>query len=438
MFSRFFMEFRLLRISAKTLAIMKKAFLCLLFFGMAGAVLAQPAGGPRDLGATSREAWAGLRDPDTSPLKGKDYSAAANFAGGVDKSKVMDLFQDQQFDEALNYLSPVLQADSDNVPVLNYAGYAYYMSDNEAGARACYERILGIDENSVTALHYLVLLNEGQNAGAALEYAQRLIGLQPHKAAWWRVAGEMWGRLQNPDSALFYVDKAYELAPGDVKTVVTLGNLLCDGKAYSRADSITGIALERDSMNVSLLKLRVRSGYAQKDFSAVLAPGERLLKQNEPSVNSLEWLALSYYNLKQYPDCIRVCEGMLDMGLEIEAVYYYEARAEAKLHHYDSSNNLLRTALKKAKSPTMEWYYDGLGDNFESLRDYKKAVAHYDTAYYLFKDPLALYTCGRIAETELHSPVLARQYYRRYLAMAKPESEEEKRAYRYVRQKWGR
>jgi len=411
---------------------MKKAFLCLFFSAVAGcAVFAQPMGGPK-------EPWTALRDPDTSPLKGKDYSGAGNFAGGVDKSKVMDLFQDQQFDEALNYLSPVLQADSDNAPVLNYAGYAYYMSDNEAGARACYERMLTIDGNSVTALHYLVLLNETTDPGSAREYAQRLIGLQPHKAAWWRVTGELWGRAQRPDSALVYLDKAYALAPGDVKTVVALGNLLCDGKAYDRADSITDLALERDSMNVSLLKLRVRSGYAQKDFATVLAPGERLLKLNEPAVNSLEWLALSYYNLKQYPDCIRVCEGMLDMGLELEAVYYYEARAEAKLKNYDSSNSLLHKALAKAKSPTMEWYYDGLGDNFESLREYKKAVAHYDTAYYLFKDPLALYTCGRIAETELHSPVLARQYYRRYLAMAKPETEEEKRAYRYVRQKWGK
>jgi tetratricopeptide (TPR) repeat protein len=397
---------------------MKKAFLWLIFFSCTGiAVLGQP---------------------DSSPLKVSDYSVAANFAGGVDKSKVMDLFQDQQFDEALVYLSPVLQKDSDNIPVLNYAGYAYYMNDNAAGARACYARMLTIDGNSVTALHYLVSLDEQQDAGSALEYAQRLIALQPHKAAWWRVTGELWGRLQRPDSALIYLDKAYELAPGDVKTVVALGNLLCDVKQYGRADSMTDWALTRDSMNVSLLKLRVRSGYAQKDFSAVLAPGERLLRLNEPAVNSLEWLALSYYNLKQYPDCIRVCEGMLDLGLEIEAVYYYQARAEAKLQHYDSSNALLRRALAKAKSPTMEWYYDGLGDNYESTRDYRKAVAHYDTAYYLYKDPLALYTCGRIAETGLHRPGLARQYYRRYLAVAKPETAEERRAYRYVRQKWGR
>jgi len=404
--------------------IMKKAFLCLFFSWVAGA-------------AVWGQATVALQPFDTSPLKGKDYSGATNFAGGVDKSKVMDLFQDQQFDEALGYLSPVLQADSDNMPVLNYAGYAYYMSDNETAAQACYQRMLRVDSNSITALHYLVLLNEQADPGSAREYGQRLIALQPRKAAWWRVTGEMWSRLQRPDSALIYMDKAYELAPGDVKTVSALGNLLCDAKDYKKADSIVDIALAKDSMNVSLLKLRVRSGYFQKDYAAVLAPGERLLKLNEPAVNSLEWLSISYYNLKQYPDCIRVCEGMLDMGLELEAVYYYEALAEAKQKNYDSSNALLGKALAKAKSATMEWYYDKLGDNFESMKDYRKSIAQYDTAYYLYKDPLALYSCGRIAESGLHNMALARQYYRRYLAIAKPESEEEKKAYRYVKARWG-
>ncbi|HEY4336742.1 MAG TPA: tetratricopeptide repeat protein [Puia sp.] len=426
---------------------MKKAFLSLFFSAAAGAaVFAQPgaATGRQAEGlfltvsATRANFPKGPQEPDTAPLKVKDYSVAANFAGGVDKSKVMDLFQDQQFDEALTYLSPVLQADSDNAPVLNYAGYAYYMNDNEAAAKACYERMLHIDGNSVTALHYLILLDENADAGSALEYAQRLIGLQPRKAAWWRVAGEMWGRLQRPDSALIYLDKAYELTPGDVKTVSALGNLLCDARDFERADSIVDLALGKDSLNTSLLKLRVRSAYQNKQYPYALVPGERLLRLNEPAVNSLEWLALSYYNLKQYPDCIRVCEGMLDMGLELEAVYYYEARAQAKLHNYDSSNVLLLKALAKAKSATMEWYYDGLGDNFESLRDYRKAVAHYDTAYYLYKDPLALYTCGRIAETELHNTTMARQYYRRYLVTAKPESPEEKKAYKYVKARWGR
>jgi tetratricopeptide (TPR) repeat protein len=126
---------------------------------------------------------------------------------------------------------------------------------------------------------------------------------------------------------------------------------------------------------------------------------------------------------------------MIDMGLNLEAVYYYESRAQTKLKNYSVSNELLRIALSKAINRTAEWYYDDLGDNYESMKDYRQALAHYDTAYYLFKDPLVLYTCGRICESELHNNVLARRYFKRYLALAKPETAEEKKVYKYVKER---
>lgn len=178
---------------------------------------------------------------DSSPLK-STLGTATRFAGGVDKDKVMDLFQDQQFDEAINYLSPVLRADSDNMPVLTYAGYAYYMEDNEA-----------------------------------LTYASRLLDLQPTKAVWWRTVGELWRRQQKPDSALSYLRRAYMLAPTDLKTISDLGSVLIDGRAYDEADSLLDTGLALDSMNISLLKLRVQGAYWSKHYGAALVPGERLL-----------------------------------------------------------------------------------------------------------------------------------------------------------------
>jgi hypothetical protein len=91
-----------------------------------------------------------------------------------------------------------------------------------------------------------------------------------------------------------------------------------------------------------------------------------------------------------------------------------------------------------AISPTAEWYYFDLASNHESLRQHKEAVANYDTAYYLFRDPAVLYTCGRICETEMHDLVRAKKYYLKYMAVAQPKTEAEKEALRYVRKRWGR
>ena len=359
--------------------------------------------------------------------------------GVVDKSRVMDLFQNQEYSEAIDYLSPALQADSGNVSVLGWAGYAYYMSDRTREAGNCFRRAVAVDSNNISALHYLVLLELGETGGGdALGYARRLLTLQPRRAMWWRTVGDCWRRKNKPDSALVYLDSAYSLMPGDMKTVAGLADVLIDKKLNARADTILDYALISDSLNVALLKLRLRSAYQAQDYAGVLLPGERLVRLEDPSVVSLTWLALSYYDLQKYGDCIRICDHMLGMGLELESVYYYEARAYAKLKEYPRSNELLTIALAKAISATAEWYFDARGDNYEALKDYKKALANNDSAYYLFKDPITLYNCGRLCEMGLHDMNMARQYYRRYLALAQPKSEQEKKAYAYVRKRWGK
>lgn len=355
-----------------------------------------------------------------------------------DRVAVLNFLQNQEFDEAVAYLAPILKGDSSNAALLGYAGYAYYMTDEPSAAAACYQRLLQLDSNNIPALHYLLLIDVNVRPASAILYASRLVQLQKGRAAWWRMMGELWARLNERDSALVYFNRAYALAPGEVRTVAGLADLLLGSKDFGRVDSMLDAAEARDSMNVTVQKLEVRSAYLSQRFARAIVPGERLVRSDEPTVQSLTWLALSYYNLKQYPDCIRVCEHMLDMGLEDEAVYYYESRAWTKLKDYRKSDSLLETARKMAISPRAEWYFDDLGTNHESLKEYNAAVANYDSSYFLFKDPVLLYTCGRICETELHDLVKARRYYVRYLAVARPVTEEEKKALAYVRRRWGR
>jgi tetratricopeptide (TPR) repeat protein len=356
----------------------------------------------------------------------------------ADKSKVMDFFQNQQFEEAISYLGPAVGEDSASIPVLGYLGYAYYMLENNKAAQHCYQHIFELDSLNISALHYLEVLHAREDPDMALDFTHRLIDLQPGKSLWWRTRGELQRRLKQPDSAMAALIHAYGLAPEEVKNTAALADLLIEKKNYRQADSIVDLGLAKDSLNFILLKLRARSAYNAKDYNAVLIPGERIMRQNLPDVNAQTWLALSYYNLKRYPDCIRTCEFLLNSGYDLEAVYYYESKALARLQQYKESNELLATCLKKAISPTAAWYYNDLGENHEATKDFKPAMACYDTAYYLFREPLMLYNCGRIAESELKNNTLARKYYTRYLAVAHPDSPEEKKAYAYVKAHWGK
>jgi tetratricopeptide (TPR) repeat protein len=351
----------------------------------------------------------------------------------ADKNRVMDYFRDQEFEEAINYLVPALGRDSSNITVLGYLGYAYYMSDHMSQSEICYRRVLKLDSNDIPALHYLEILDHQDAPEIALEFATRLAVLQPEKSLWWRTRGELFRRLRRPDSALASLSRAYYISPLEPKNAAAMADLLIDNKDLTLADSILDAGLDRDSLNFSLLKLRIRAAYLAKDYVSVLVPGERIMRMNLPDISSQSWLALSYYNLKNYPDCIRACDFLLDAGYALESIFYYKSRALAKLQRFTESNQLLDTCLHLAISAKAEWYFNDIGDNKESTREYRSAIASYDTSYYLFKNPLALYNCGRIAESELKDEVLAKKYYRRYLTVANPQTPEEKKVMTYVR-----
>ncbi|HVU54273.1 MAG TPA: hypothetical protein VHD83_04425 [Puia sp.] len=377
-------------------------------------------------------AWAQpLRDTGRPPLAPafKPYS--------IDKDKVLGFFQNQQFEDALSYLQPAVSLDSNNISLLSWMGYASYMTDDKPAAENYYQRIVGLDSNNVAALYYLVTLNRDDAYVIAMGYTARLITLQPEKPLWWRTMGDLFRRSNEMDSAFNYHHRAYELAPSDYRNVVALADDLIERKDYHQADSILDIGLAKDSLNLSMLKSRIHSAYLAQDYTAALIPGERIMRQNQPILNALTWLALSYYNLKRYDECITTCQYLLDAGFDVEAIYYYQARAYAKLKEYEKSNQLLAICLKKAISDKAEWYYNGLSENNEALKNYKSALSNSDTSYYLFKDPLMLYNCGRISESLLKNETLARKYYRQYLAVAHPASPEEQKAYNYVRRRWG-
>ena len=154
------------------------------------------------------------------------------------------------------------------------------------------------------------------------------------------------------------------------------------------------------------------------------------------NLSALTKVALAYYNLQKYQECVRVCEYMLGVGLEVEAVFYYEAKAWAKLREFDRSNALLRTCIESAVSQKAELYYFALADNYEETEQYNRAIAHYDTAYYLFKAPLVKYNVGRIYETKLKNPDKANKYFKNYLLIADTSTPDEKKVFWYLHNRY--
>lgn len=364
-------------------------------------------------------------------------SAAAQSAS-IDKNKVMDFFQNQQFDEAISYLNAANVIDSQNTQLFGYLGYAHYMNDNTKIAEDYYRKIITIDPDNISALQYLATLNKNDKPDNALQYTRRLILLQPNKATHYRNMGELFKRKDKQDSAFTYYTKAYLLAPKDYRNGVGLADILIDKNKFAAADSIIETGLKDDSINISFLKLRIRSAYNADDYEGVRIPGERIIRLQESPLNALTQVMLSYYNLKLYTDCIRVCEYLITNGYTVENIFYYEAKALARVKQFDKSNELLKTCIHLAISKEAEMYYYNLGLNYQALGQYKKAIAQYDTANYLFKNPVMNYNSGRICEINLRNMKLAQKYYIKYLATANPVEADEKQAFEYIKKRYGK
>ncbi|MBS1915983.1 MAG: tetratricopeptide repeat protein [Bacteroidetes bacterium] len=353
----------------------------------------------------------------------------------LDKNKVMDFFQAQQYEDAINYLYPLQFYTPLNVEVLKNLGYAYYMNDDETNAEKCFQKVITLDSNNVAALQYLVTIYKGRKTDESFELIKKLISLQPGKALYKRQLAELFQRAGNKDSALFYFNQAYQISPNDPKNALGFGWALIEEKDFNRVDSIAENFLAKDSMNIYFLKLKITAAYESRNYQNAIVPGERLIKQNDLSIGALTRLAISYFNLNMYNECIRTCSYMDSNQIADESVYFYEAKSKAKLKDFKGSNDLLQTCLSLAISKKAELYYYTLAENNQLTKQFKKAASDYDTAYYLFKNPVMLYNNGNIYEIYVDNEPLAAKYYRQYLKNAKPENADEKKAYEYVRRK---
>lgn len=354
-----------------------------------------------------------------------------------DKEKINDYFQNQQYEDAVDYLNTFYKKDSTNLLVLNSLGYAFYMNDEKEKARIYYQKIFISDSNNISANQYLTNIDIAANKYEdAKTFIVRLTHINPSRSSYYRILAGIFKKNREEDSARFYYEHAYRLAPSDNKNITAYADILIDDSNYLRADSILHVGLTKDSTNISFLKLLFQSSYNSKNYAGLIPPGERLITLGELQVPILSRLVFAYYSLKKYGDCILLCQMMDSNLIAGESTYYYESMSWAKLDKFELSNELLVKCLGYSISKTSELYYYNIARNLETLKNYKKAISNYDTAYYLFKNPFMLYNGGRIYDERLKNYKKAKLYYLKYLTVAKPESGEENKLYGFVKSRY--
>lgn len=365
------------------------------------------------------------------------WTANTQAQDNIDKALLMDYFQEQQFDKAIQYLEGTVKVQQANGLAL--LASAYYQSGQMAQAEKNYKLVLEQDSNHIPALQALGNIARQQKQPAkAFVYFEKLVTLRPSSAIYYKQLGQVCENMAGmQDVAFKHMLRSYELNPRDVTVITSLASDHIDKKEYGRADTMLKQYMLFDSTQVSVIAYVMKISYLQKDFNTATMYGERLLNMNVVDPMGAIYLAVSYYSLKKYDSCARVYDKIkaLTGGISPETVTYYAGLAYARMKQYEKSNELIQECITEAKSKSLDSYYATLADNYEQMKQFKRAISYYDTAYYLFKDPMRQYGIGRIYEQHLQDPLNAKKHYRQYVLHAKPENKEEESIHTYVKER---
>lgn len=350
----------------------------------------------------------------------------------VDRNKVMEYLQEQQYDEAIIYLR--LNVDPGNPKQLALLGYTLYQSGKINEAADTYEKVLLLDSTHIPALQSLATIRSQQELypQAQMLYL-RLVKLRPQHAPSWKLLSFAAFNASQPDSGFVWLQTAYRLNPMDYRVVARLAEEWIDKQNFELADSIANAYLTRDSVQTTVLMVAAKTAFLNKAYERTIDLGARLRALHLISPNTFSYVTVACYILKKYEDCLDIYEYMRAGNAASENITYYAALGAAALKRYQQSNDLLQLCITMAKSSTLEGYYNSTAANYESMGQYKTAMAYLDTSYYLAKRPLRQYSIGRIYETALHNETTAMKYYKRYLQLYKPGTREENQIYQYLK-----
>ncbi|MGX5818321.1 tetratricopeptide repeat protein [Chitinophaga lutea] len=362
--------------------------------------------------------------------------ALAHAQDVLDKSLLMDYLQEQQYNQMIRYLTETVNVRQPNG--LSLLANAYAQNGQPAKATATYERILALDTAFAPALQYLgdAAMNADQDSTAML-YFTKLHRRRPGNAAYNKQLGRAWlGLLSGADSAFFYFGEAYRLNPQDVSVAAQMGLFHIGRKNYAQADSILKAYLAVDSTQETIYRHLLTSAFSQEKYAEAAAYGERLLDMRIAHPVATYYTAIAYYRLKQYDSCIQIHHKMTGLlGDATETVKYAASLGYAGLRRYDEANGLLEECIALAKSKHLDTYYTTLAENFEQMRQFRRAIAHYDTAYFLFRNPMRQYGIARIYDQHLQDFPRAKKFYEQYFKNANAETRAEKQIREYVKER---
>lgn len=352
-----------------------------------------------------------------------------------DRKTVQDYFQNQDFEKAVNYLCNI----PDELKTVQFfidKGYSLFMLEKYNEAKSDYLIAYQKEPQNLQANLYLAdIYNRQRKYDSSLLYYQNLILLQPGQYKFWQSAATCWDMMKENDSAFIYIKKSYSLNPKAASVAYQYAEALQYKKLSDEAETVINNYLKADSSNELIISKRIDMSFKSNKYKDVIFWGKRLLLDSAIAPGSYTKLAFAYLNTGQSEKSLNVYNWLDVRNMNNESVKYCAALAYARMNNFVVSNQLLGECIDNNILKDAKIYYRAKADNFERLKLYSKAIAYFDTSYYIFQDPIDLFYAGSIYDRDLKNRAKAIFYYKKYmLQKTKSPNESNARISDYIKE----
>ncbi|WP_018629868.1 tetratricopeptide repeat protein [Niabella aurantiaca] len=364
------------------------------------------------------------------------HAIGAGAQEGYDPLQVLTFCKNQDYEQALHYLTTVPAPEQEQY--LFDLGYVHYMNDQFTEALSAFTKLYQKNPQLPAPQLYLARLsNMKGDEQNALFYYKNLIRLLPDRYKYWHAAATVWSRLRQPDSAIAYIRKSYALRPQAGQVVYDYATYLDNAKQKKEAEAIVDRFLQSDTSYLPVMGKKVNLCFSTGRYQEAIAWGERLRAQDPLPVDRPGVyinLLYSYLNLKQPDSVLRIFSWLELQGIGGESAAYGAALAHSMKKNYVVSDSLLTECIAFNIQEMAATYLRAKAGNALATNNYTRAVALYDTSYYIFKDPIDLFQAGTVFDSHLKNRARAAGYYKRFLrARPVPKTSNEEDITQYIK-----
>lgn len=344
--------------------------------------------------------------------------------GKIDDAQLMEYFQSQRYNDALEYLRKTFPEPVQDMKILSRMGYVAQLANKLPDAEGYYQRAFQLDTTNQTILYNIAGINvrRGNMSKAELYYTMYLAHDTTNISVYSHLGSIAQGKHDTLNAVKYY-GKANSLNPLDADVASELGDLYTSMKHFDDALKVLNTAAAADPENVVLLFSLMKLNYAQKKWTETVEGCNKLMALGIANGEVLNKLGISYYNLKNY-SCGAETFALIEAINQNEYTYYYAALCYKGLNDQRQCIEMLNKSIFQGISPNIATYYGEIADAQGKLLQYRKAALAYQKALQFSESPTIYYLLANLYDSKLKNKKNALVYYKKYLA-SRPSAKQE-------------